>query len=622
MADPTRINSPSRETSGADDVVFQEAVDALRGGDKARARELLTGLIKNDQSNVEYWIWLSAAMETSKERIYCLQTAFKLDPENATAKRGLILLGALPADETIQPFQMNRPRTWEEKLLLAHEKPKLKGWAAVKASPVFRLGIVIFLVGAIASGIGFGFVIPAMNERNARPPTSTPGPSPTFTLTVTVVGGRPQAQITGTPGGLAELFDVHYTSTPLYVPVERSPETSDILLQFNTAYERGNWDDAIAALLDVIQANPDAAFAYYYLGEAYRFKPDVGNSLRYYNEAINKKEDFGAAYVGLARAQLLVNPNANVLPILDNAIRYDPNFGDAYLERAGVKIRDNDIQGAIADLGEANKILPDSPLIFYYLAQARLTEGDYDAALESAQRASELDVTHLPTYLLLGKINAEMKNYDEAIKYLNFYLQYAPQDISTYIEVGKLQFEISNYEEAIQSMTEALEIDSTRPEPYLYRFLSNVGLGNGEAADVDLDRALGFYPDLFEANLGLVRAHLLNGREGSALVDLEKTLDLAETDEQKALAYYWAAIVHETRKEFDDAVEYWNLLLELPEDSMTTEIRDTAEEHLLDIKTSTPVPQTTNTRTLTPTRPVTATPSRTPSPTRTPTPTP
>ena len=117
----------------ADDVVLQEAVDALRDGDKARARELLTELIKHDQNNVEYWIWLSGAMETTKEKVYCLQTAFKLDPENAAAKRGLILLGAMPADETIQPFSVSSPRAWEERLLLAHEKPKLKGWAAVRA---------------------------------------------------------------------------------------------------------------------------------------------------------------------------------------------------------------------------------------------------------------------------------------------------------------------------------------------------------------------------------------------------------------------------------------------------------------------------------------------------------
>jgi len=87
-----------------DDVVFQEAVEALREGKKARARELLTGLLKTDQNNATYWVWMSATVDSAKERIYCLQTALKLDPQNATAKRGLILHGALPPDETVQPF--------------------------------------------------------------------------------------------------------------------------------------------------------------------------------------------------------------------------------------------------------------------------------------------------------------------------------------------------------------------------------------------------------------------------------------------------------------------------------------------------------------------------------------
>ena len=137
----------------ADDAVFQEAVDALREGNKTRARELLTGLLKNDQNNVTYWVWMSSTVDTPKERIYCLQTALKLDPENVAAKRGLILHGALPPDESIRPFPLNRPRAWEEKLLLAHEKPKLKGWAAFKASPAVRLGgfatLGVVLVGAV-----------------------------------------------------------------------------------------------------------------------------------------------------------------------------------------------------------------------------------------------------------------------------------------------------------------------------------------------------------------------------------------------------------------------------------------------------------------------------------------
>ena len=138
-----------------DDVVFQEAVEALREGKKAHARELLTGLLKTDQNNATYWVWMSATVDTAKERIYCLQTALKLDPENATAKRGLILHGALPPDETVQPFPVNRPRLWEEKLLLAHEKPKLKGWAAVRASPVARIGGFIALGAVIIAGVVF-----------------------------------------------------------------------------------------------------------------------------------------------------------------------------------------------------------------------------------------------------------------------------------------------------------------------------------------------------------------------------------------------------------------------------------------------------------------------------------
>src|SRR5512146_2915656 len=136
------------------DTMFQDAVDALKQGDKARAKDILTRLLKNDQNNATYWIWLSAAVDSAKERIYCLQTALKLDPENGTAKRGLILLGALPPDENVQPFSLNHPRAWEDKLLLAHERPKEKGVRAAMSNPLTRLagiaGLLVLVVAVVA----------------------------------------------------------------------------------------------------------------------------------------------------------------------------------------------------------------------------------------------------------------------------------------------------------------------------------------------------------------------------------------------------------------------------------------------------------------------------------------
>ena len=78
----------------AEDSMFQEAVDALREGDKAKAKNLLTELLKTDQNNPQYWVWLSAAVDSTKEQVYCLQTALQLDPERNYQQWWMYALGA------------------------------------------------------------------------------------------------------------------------------------------------------------------------------------------------------------------------------------------------------------------------------------------------------------------------------------------------------------------------------------------------------------------------------------------------------------------------------------------------------------------------------------------------
>jgi len=580
-------------------------------------------LLKTDQNNATYWVWMSAAIDTAKERVYCLQTAFKLDPNNATAKRGLILHGALPADETIQPFPVNRPRAWEEKLLLAHEKPKPKGWAAVRASPVFRFGGILLLGALIVGGVVFGFIIPGANQV-LRPPTRTPGPSPTFTLTPTSINSTGLPAVAGTGGPLSELLSQPYTPTALYVNTPRPPQSQDMYRAVKAAYEKGDWDEVIRGMQEIIRVESQAADTYYYIGEAYRFKGDSTSAVAAYQAALGVDPNFGPGYVGLARARLLTDPNANVISFLDEAIRLDPNFGEAYLERAIVKLRENDIQGALGDLSSADRLLPDSPLVFFNLAQARLKEGDIDLALNAAKRANDLDVTSLSTYRLLGQLYAESGNDEEARKALDIYLRYEADDIEANLLLGYIHYDNGNYQDSINAMNRVIALDRNRREAYLHRFLSNVELGNAAQADEeDIDRVISFYPDLFEANIAIIRLHLLQERNGSALLLLDKTEALAETDEQKALAYYWSATVYETRRDLGNAAEYWEKLLDLPASAMTPEMRAEAQEHLADISTPTVTPSRTPTRKpTTPTRTPTATATRTPTPTRTRTPTP
>jgi tetratricopeptide (TPR) repeat protein len=438
-----------------------------------------------------------------------------------------------------------------------------------------------------------------------------------------------QPVVVGTSAPLSELLSAPHTATPLYVVTPRSPLTNDIYRSVKISYEKGDWDAVISGMQQILKDEPQSADVYYYIGEAYRFKGDYANALTAYQSSLGVDRNFGPGYVGLARARLGIDPNTDVRSFLDDAVRLDPKFGEAYLERAKARLRQNDVSGALSDLAQADSLLPNSPLVYQALAQARLQAKEFELALSAAQRANQLDVTHLPTYLLLGQIYAEMGDHEKAVEALGVYLKYKADDPAAYMLLGNLEFDHADYEDAVNAMNKVIALNHNVRDAYLIRFLSNVELGRGDQADEDIDRVLLYYPDQFDVNIAIVRLHLMQNRNGSALLIIEKMEPLAETDEQKAQFYYWGAIVYEKRNLPKNAAEFWGLLLDLPEDVTTAEMRDEASEHLKELTppTVTPTAQVrTPTRTTTPSRTPTATPTRTatptPSRTRTPTPTP
>jgi tetratricopeptide (TPR) repeat protein len=583
------------------DTMFQDAVDALRQGDRARAKDILTRLLKTEQNNATYWIWMSAAVDTTKERIYCLQTALKLEPENDTAKRGLILLGALAPDEKVRPFPLNRPRAWEEKLLLAHEQPKQGGVRIALSNPAMRLAGVLVVGIAVCGFAVYGLMMPRRN--NFRPPnTNTPGPSPTFTATPTFVnatGRAPATRVGPTP--LAVLFHVSYTATPLYVNTPRPLESRDQYRQAKFAYEAGDWDSFIQNMKQVQKIEPQSPDVLYYIGEGYRFKGQYKDAIDFYAQALKLDPDFGAAYLGLARARLLQDSNADVTQLLDAAQNADPNFGEIYLERANYYINHNQPERALTDLDAAAQRMPGSGLVQLGYARAYYLLGDEVKALQTAQKANQIDKTLLPIYYIEGQIFMARANYSDAIKSLETYLIYV-EDGGAQALLGQAYAVTGSYEAAIDTLTTAFSLDPTQRQIYIYRGLSYLETNRIDLAASDLRNAIDYYPDSFDAHLGLIRIHFIQEHFGDAYLQTETTKPLAKTDHQKALLYYWTGLVQEKRGDRQLANEAWQALLALPENAMTTQMRNDAEVHLHAVVTPTSTPKPGGTRTPTPTK--------------------
>jgi tetratricopeptide (TPR) repeat protein len=591
----------------ADDLMFQDVVEALKRGDKARAKELLTLLLKADQNNATYWVWMSASVETQKERIYCLQTALKLDPENGTAKRGLILLGALAPDESIQPFRLDRPRAWEEKLLLAHEQPKATGVRALASNPVTRLA-GIGVLGILVCGLAvYGLMLPRGNVFNPVD-TITPGPSPTFTLTPTLIGGigQPTPTFIG-PTPLWAFLPATYTPTPFYVNTPRAPQSADQFRVAKSAYAREDWEAFIDAMRELSRLEPDSPDIFYFIGEAYRLDGNAKDALEAYNDALKIDNTFGAAYLGLARGRLLQDPNADVTPLFDLAVQYDPNFGEIYLTRANYYLYNNDPEAALVDLARAEQRMATSPLIPLGYAQAYLQLEDIESAQENARKANEMDITLLPVYLILGETYIAQEEYADAIEVLKTYTTYVPKDGRAFALLGQAYFKTGDYEAAVPTLTKALQLDESQRQAFIYRGLSHLELGDAEEAQADMERAAAFFDDSLDIKIGLTRSYYLQEKYGSAFLQIESARSLARTSQERALVLYWRALVQERRGEIEDAVRTWQDLLGMPVSAMSEEMRVEAELKVRTIGKVTP--SATG-----------GTPTRTKTPTRTPTP--
>ncbi len=564
----------------------------------------MTRLLKVDQTKASYWLWLSAVVETRKERLYCLETAYKLDPTNAAARRGLVLLGALPPDENVKPFPLNRPRPWEDALVIPKEKAeKVRGWA----NPGVRL-FTILALGLLVIGLAYGGYMvftPALNRQAlfvtaTHRPTFTLSPTPSLTpvhrtATPTFLGPTP----------LSFFLRATFTQTPIYGTLEHPIMTSSLYEAGLRFLGAGQYDTARVQFDLVLNQEPDAADVYYFIGETYRLEADFRPARDAYQEAINRDLNYAPAYIGRALAILGLDPEADVLANFDNALSIDREYTEAYIQRGAYLIDRGLYRVAIDDLETAIEMEPGSAIAWMYLAQALLGDDQSEAALEAALRSNELDLTLVADYLTLAQAYVATGQTAEAVAVLQTYTIYEPEDVDAFLTLGTAYNAAGEYEAALEVLNSYIDENQRVAEAYYQRGLAHLNIGNSNLAEEDFKKAISYDPYDFDAQMGMGRAIFDQGDPGGAYVHTEKNAHpLAKTDYTKAQVHYWEAIFLEAIGEATSTLgarNSWYQLLALPVDVVPEEWRQTAFEHLGITPTFTPSPSRTRTPTKTPT---------------------
>ncbi len=605
--------------------MFEEALAAIRSGERARARDLLTRLLKTGQENADYWVWMSAAVDTPKERLFCLKEALRVDPHNKVAMRGMVIAGALPPQEGQVLQARDQKRDWQA-ALAQQEK------TARTAPPVYMLALMAAALLVVVGLVGYAFFGEQLPFRQKRRlvivvPTQTgvANVEPTVTMT-------PPISPSGSPAPLWMLLEATYTPTPLYVNTPHmSSEAFGLGLR---ALQRGEWQSAEAylrqAATQVAVSEPGSPDVLFYIGENYRLQGNLDKALAIYNEVISLAPDFAPGYLGRGRVRLgqvsAAMVEAAALDI-QTAIEKDPNYGEAYLALASLQIDSGQAQEALNTLDQAQTVLPNSALVSLYRAQVYLELDDPENALEHARRANELDVTLLLAYRIIGEALQAKGDLEGSISPLATYVQFEQADARAWFSLADAYLSLNKSQEALKALDRGLRLNNRQGDAYLHRADIYLEMGRNEQALDDYQAAARIDPESFEASLGIGKALMALDYPGDAWDRFERTRRLAKTGLQTAEVTFWRGQSLEALGSLDAAIRDYRTLVDLPPGEVKPEWVRYAQNRLQALITKTPT-QRPKTATLTPTpaftrQPTrTATPTRTAMPTRTATPTP
>lgn len=638
---------------------FSQALSAARAGNRVKARNLLARLLRTDSGTIDYWLWMSSVAQSRKDKLYCLESALKLDPTNPSVLRGLTILGARAPKkkELASAAKISRRQMPTVAAGQAVGQAMRLPWKAIVLGGVGVVGVIVVALGVRALAPYFG---PRNLSQAPTLPPLSPTPSPTSPI--------PTATNTPIPAALRILrtaIPTEFALTPIVFFVEQTPTPTPVAgLTPHPSFEaysagisaimRADYEEAIAFFDQVNQLDGTLPDPFYFKGEALRMMAlaeggnqsgtVLGQAINAYDRAIVLDSTFAPAYLGrgralLARTLLRIQPEdlkAEDLPSdFSRAFEVDPSFLEAYVEQAEFlgrvglwKTMEEILQEAI-DAGLRD------PILYVRIAEAQINRQRYSAALENAIEGSGSDPTMLDGYLMLGRALVRLENYPPAIDPLLTYVAYRGDDHRGWSDLGRAQLEIGDLPGASHSIGVALEINPRYAPAYMARGWLNLKVGAYQTALADFNEARRFGQETYELFLGYGYAHFYLGHSQEGLNNANTAISIAQQDQRKEVqqkfvsrAYALRALISEDAPDLlDYAIDNWNWILELQ--FADPAIVDLAVEHLTELTGTAPtlLPTVTLTITATPTvtpfgtplfSPTPGTPTSTPTPSATP----
>jgi tetratricopeptide (TPR) repeat protein len=181
-------------------------------------------------------------------------------------------------------------------------------------------------------------------------------------------------------------------------------------------YSRGNYDEAVKALLKGADLNPSDERCYYFLSKAYDSSPEQAEGViqRFRRFVELQPKNAWASYyyaMSLWKGRRTQDPNLDLHKIeslLRTSIGLDPKIAEAHLQLGNLLSDQNNYSEAIPEYVRARELNPGLADVYYRLGQAYVRTGDKQHGQEQLQIYQKIREQRLAD---LDKQRAEIRQF-------------------------------------------------------------------------------------------------------------------------------------------------------------------------------------------------------------------
>ncbi|MCB0156274.1 MAG: tetratricopeptide repeat protein [Anaerolineae bacterium] len=497
---------------------LQQAISAIKAGDKATGRQLLIKVLQANHHNELAWLWLTETVTTNRERRDCLQNVLKINPNNPAALRGLAALEQSQPPAEKQPEPTAPPAQFPPEPITTEANPPASAASSspepakhpVVAQPSLPRFILPLLIGLVClGGLGLGGLL-AFTRLRQSSPLAAFVPSATVVV-IPLPGASPPAETNAGPQA---------TNTP---PGEAIPDPN--YLAGKEAYVAMDYEEVVARMTQVLAANPELAPAHWYRGQAYIYLDDLPTALDEMNQALTLDPNYALAYADRGRIYSELGDDTRAFADWQRALALDPTLAKAHHNIGVMYYNQGDYPAALEAYNAALTIDDGRAGTWLNQGETRAKLGDTQGCIDSISRAIILEPTLWSSYSERGICYANLGHFELAVADFDIYLAQVQDNAKIWYNRGLSHRYLGHNEQAVADYTQALALDPTFAWALINRGNAYLDLGDLDLSLADYNEALK-QGDIPRALLGRADVYWKQGDYQKALAEYEHTLEV------------------------------------------------------------------------------------------------